>query len=239
MPLQNRVDPYGQLQAAAARGALMGNRGILHNGAKQIIAAWRSPRWITCTLSFKGRRREVFAPHRYSQLFFVDEATSLAAGHRPCAECRRNRFKEFRAAWAAGNAHLGGPLPLSADKIDRVLHSERVQRGGGKKTYKAILSSLPAGVIVEHEGRAYLLWAGKLRPWSFAGYGPADDVSSEAGVKVLSPRSIVRAIKAGFVPHVHESAEAPPVRRPSPRHKAGRVLAPAHRLHESGRRLNS
>ena len=206
MPLQNRVNPYGQLQAVTARGALMGNRGILHNGAKQIIAEWRSPRWITCALNFKGRRHEVFAPHSYSQLFFLDEATALAAGHRPCAECGRNRFREFRAAWAAGNAGHGASRRLSADRLDRILHPERVQRGGGKKTYAAVLSSLPAGVIVEHEGRAYLLWAGKLRPWSFAGYGPAADVLSAAGVKVLTPRPIVRAIKAGFVPQVHESA---------------------------------
>ncbi len=206
MPLQNRVDPYGQLQAVPARGALMGNRGVLHNDAKQIIAAWRLPRWITCTLSFKGRRRQVFTPHRYSELFFLDEATSLAAGHRPCAECRRSRFQSFCAAWAAGNAKDLVSGPLSADRIDRVLHSERVQRGGGKVTYGAIVSSLPAGVIIEHEGSAFLLWAGKLRPWSFSGYGPAADVVSAARVEVLTPKSIVAAIRAGFVPQVHASA---------------------------------
>jgi hypothetical protein len=96
MPLQNRVDPYGRLQAVGTRGAWMGNRGVLHDEAKKIVSAWRSKRWITCALEFRGRRREVFAPHRYSELFFLDEATSLAAGHRPCAECRRNRYKEFR-----------------------------------------------------------------------------------------------------------------------------------------------
>ena len=206
MPLQNRVDPYGQLQVVAARGALMGNRGILHNAGKQIIAAWRSPRWISCTLDFKGRRREVFAPHRYSELFFLDEATSLAAGHRPCAECRRQRFKEFCAAWAAGNADHVVSQPPSADRIDRVLHSERVRHGGGKKTYQAVVSTLPAGSIVEHEGRAYLAWAGKLRPWSFAGYGPAASLLPATEVTVLTPKSIVHAIRAGFVPDVHESA---------------------------------
>ena len=206
MPLQNRVDPYGQLQAVEARGAFMGNRGILHNAAKEITAAWRSRRWITCSLNFKDRRRALFAPHRYSELFFLDEATSLAAGHRPCAECRRSRFKEFRATWAAGNAADAVSESPSAEKIDRVLHAERVQRGGGKKTYEAALSSLPAGVIVEHEGRAHLYWAGRLRAWSFAGYGPAAALSATAHVKVLTPKSIVRAIRAGFVPQVHESA---------------------------------
>jgi len=207
MPLQNRVDPYGQLQAVEARGAWMGNRGILHDAAKQIVTAWRSPRWITCALSFKGRRREIFAPHSYSELFFLDEATSLAAGHRPCAECRRNRFKEFCVAWAAGNGDHAASRRPSADEIDRVLHAERVQRGRGKKTYRAVLSSLPAGTIVEHRGRPHLHWDGKLLPWSFFGYGLAAEVSPEVEVNVLTPKSIVRAIRAGFVPQVHESAD--------------------------------
>jgi len=184
----------------------MGNRGILHNAEKHVIAAWRSPRWITCALDFKGRRREVFAPHRYSELFFLDEATSLAAGHRPCAECRRPRFKEFCAAWAAGNADLVVSRPLRADTIDRVLHAERVRDDGGKKTYPATVSTLPAGSFVEHEGRAYLVWAGKLRPWSFAGYGPAANLSPATEVAVLTPKSIVQAIRAGFLPAVHQSA---------------------------------
>jgi hypothetical protein len=184
----------------------MGNRGILHNAEKQIVAAWRLPRWISCTLEFKGRRREVFAPHRYSELFFLDEATSLAAGHRPCAECRRQRFKEFCAAWAAGNPDHAGPQLPKADEIDRVLHAERVRDGGGKKTYQAALSTLPAGSFVEHEGRACLVWAGKLRRWSFAGYVPAASLLPATEVTVLTPKSIVQAIRAGFVPDVHESA---------------------------------
>ena len=208
MPFQNRVDPYGQLRVVEARGALMGNRGILHNAEKQIIAAWRSPRWISCTLDFKGRQREVFAPHRYSELFFLDEATSLAAGHRPCAECRRQRFKEFCAAWASGNPDDAVSQPPRADKVDRVLHAERVRDDGGKKTYAAAVSTLPAGSFVEHEGRAYLAWAGKWRPWSFAGYGPAASLLPSVEVTVLTPKSIVQAIRAGFVPDVHESAGA-------------------------------
>ena len=103
MPLQNRVDPYGKLHAIAARGAWMGNRGILHDDEKRIVAPWRLKRWITCALTFRGRKRQVFAPHRYSELFFLDEATSFAAGHRPCAECRRERYNEFRAAWFEAN----------------------------------------------------------------------------------------------------------------------------------------
>jgi hypothetical protein len=203
MPLQNRVDPYGRLRAAPERGAWMGNRGVLHNEAKEIVAGWRSPRWITCALEFKARRREVFAPHRYSELFFLDEATSLAAGHRPCAECRRSRFKEFRAAWAAGRSRRAGSRPSTADEIDRVLHSERLRPGGGKRTYRAVLASLPAGVLIEHEGRPHLVSGGKLRPWSFAGYGPAARVPPTTEVSILTPRSIVQAIGAGFIPQVH------------------------------------
>ena len=206
MPLQNRVDPYGQLRAVAARGALMGNRGILHNAEKQIIAAWRLPRWITCTLDFKGRQREVFAPHRYSELFFLDEATSLAAGHRPCAECRRQRFKEFCAAWVAGNADHAVSQPLRADEIDRVLPLRARATGREQEDVSGGVDAPRAGSVVEHEGRAYLAWAGKLRPWSFAGYGPAASLLPATEVTVLTPKSIVQAIRAGFVPNVHESA---------------------------------
>src|SRR5512146_245181 len=131
MPLQNRVDPYGKLHAVAARGAWMGNRGILHDDARRIVAPWRLKRWITCTLIFRGRQREVFAPRRYSELFFLDEATSFAAGHRPCAECRRERYNEFRAAWSAANTGDLLKQKAGADEIDRVLHAERAIRGGG------------------------------------------------------------------------------------------------------------
>ena len=206
MPLQNRVDPYGRLCAVEARGTLMGNRGVLHDPAKQIVAAWRLRRWIACTLAFKGRRRPVFSPRRYSELFFLDEATALAAGHRPCAECQRDRYLEFRRAWAAGNPDRAASQPPSADEIDRVLHAERLEHGRDKKTYEAPLSSLPEGVIVEHDRRASLLWAGRLRPWNFSGYGPAAGIASAMQVRVLTPKSIVAAIGAGFVPRVHESA---------------------------------
>jgi len=205
-PLRNRVDPYGRLHAVAARGAFLGNRGVLHDLEKRIVATWRLRRWITCLLRFKGRRREVFAPRRYSELFFLDEATSLAAGHRPCAECRRHRYDEFRRAFRGARQSPAEPLP-SADEMDRVLHAERVRPGGAKHTYRAALSSLPDGAIVEHRGRAYLKWNGRLHSWSFEGYGAAVTASPAARVDVLTPRSIVRAIRAGFVPHVHESVE--------------------------------
>jgi hypothetical protein len=206
-PLQNRVDPYGALHATDARGAWMGNRGVLHDASKRIVAPWRLRRWITCVLSFKDRRREVFAPRRYSELFFLDEATSLAAGHRPCAECRWRRYKEFHAAWDVGQRGRDAEGRfLSAEAIDRVLHGERLDAGGKKNTYGAVLSSLPDGTMVEHAGRSHLVRDGRLLPWSFSGYGPAVDAPTETEVAVLTPSSIVLAIRAGFVPQVHESA---------------------------------
>src|SRR5450432_2705220 len=176
MALQNRVDPYGALRVAQERGAWMGNRGVLHDSSKRVVAAWRLTRWITCVLSWKDRRREVFAPNRWSELFFLDEATALSAGHRPCAECRRSRYVEFRCAWdAAMRGHDPAPRFLRADAIDRVLHAERLDRKGRKKTYRAALSSLPDGTMVEYAGAPHLIWRGKLRPWSLGGYGPGVD----------------------------------------------------------------
>jgi hypothetical protein len=192
MPLQNRVDPYGSLHATEARGAWMGNRGVLHDAEKRIVRAWRLPRWITCVLSSRGRRREVFSPNRYSELFFLDEATSLAAGHRPCAECRRARYEEFREAWPHGR--------VKADEIDRVLHAERLDERGGKRTHRAVLASLPDGSMVDRERRPHLVWRGKLRPWSFSGYAPGLSLDPGTRVEVLTPPSIVRAMRAGFSP---------------------------------------
>ena len=208
MTLQNRVDPYGRLHAVAARGAWMGNRGVLHDDARRIVSDWRLRRWITCVLCFRDRRREVFAPRRYSELFFLDEATSLSAGHRPCAECRRERFREFREAWLAGASRSGSGAPVpKADEIDRVLHEERLGPVREKRTHEAPLASLPEGTFVEHGGRPHLLWRGRLRPWTFFGYGAGIATPEFSRVRVLTPPSIVRAIAAGFVPQIHESVQ--------------------------------
>jgi len=187
----------------------MGNRGSLHDEGKRVVASWRLRRWITCVLEFRERPREVFAPRRYSELFFLDEATSLAAGHRPCAECRRPRYEEFRRAWATGRGAPEGEKPPGADTMDRVLHEERVRRGGDKATYEERFRALPEGVLVEYRGEPHLKWNGRLLPWSFEGYGPAVDAPAESRVSVLTPRSIVGAIRAGFLPQVHESATEP------------------------------
>jgi hypothetical protein len=199
VPLQNRVDPWGRLHAVQARGAWMGNRGVLHDASKRILRPWRLKTWILCRLRFKGRHREVFAPKRYSELFFLDEATAFAAGHRPCAECNRERFNRFRDAWGAA---------AKAAEIDAVLHAERIA-GGGKRCYEARLDELPDGVMVEREGNAFLVLGGSLFPWSFEGYGaPLRRPSGETRIRVLTPRSMVAAIAHGLEPQVHESAEA-------------------------------
>jgi hypothetical protein len=163
MSLQNRVDPYGRLHAVNSRGAWMGNRGVLHNEAKKVVAPWRGKRWITCVLEFRGRKREVFTPGRYSELFFMDEASAYAAGHRPCAECRREDFNRFRAAWTGPKA--------SVDDIDAVLHAERAVKGGGKRTYDASVADLPDGTFVDLGGTPSLVHSGRLLPWTFEGYG--------------------------------------------------------------------
>ena len=212
MPLQNRVDPYGRLHAVAARGTLMGNRGVLHDASGHVVAAWRTRRWIACVLMFRGRHREVFAPRRYSELFFLDEATALSAGHRPCAECRRARYEAFRAAWVAGNGRRGEAKP-SADEMDRILHRERLVSAPDAARRVAPLAALPPGTLVEVDGRPCLVRDGGLWPWSFGGYGPARRLPARTRVRVLTPRSIVRSMLAGFEPEVHESATGSAPRR--------------------------
>ena len=206
MPLQNRVDPYGKFHAVPDRGAWIGNRGVLHDESKRIVAPWRLKRWITCSLHFKDRHRAVFAPRRWSELFFLDEATAFAAGHRPCAECRRERFNEFRAAWLSVNADLLGNASSRIDEIDKVLHAERALGGGGKRTYPAQLDALPSGTFVEYQHVPHLIWSGRLWPWSFSGYAAAISARA-AAVAVLTPQSVVRIFESGLLlPQVHQSA---------------------------------
>jgi hypothetical protein len=185
----------------------MGNRGVLHDESKRIVAPWRLKRWITCTLRFKDRHRAVFTPRRWSELFFLDEATAFAAGHRPCAECRRDRFNEFRAAWLSVNADLIGNDSSRIEDIDKVLHAERVATDGGKQTYTARLGALPPGTFVEYRRMPHLVWNGRLWPWTFSGYA-APRKTRAADVTVLTPKSIVRVFESGsLLPQVHESVD--------------------------------
>lgn len=206
MPLQNRVDPWGQLHAVAARGDWLGNRGILHDDRKQVIAQWRHKHWVTCRLEFKGRRREIFGANSYSELFFLDEATAFSAGHRPCAECRRERYKEFKTSWSAANAERIDSSNPSVAEIDNQLHAERAVPGGDKVVFQAELGDLPNGTFIELHGRALLLWADQLHTWSATGYSPFRDmVPPSTKVSILTPRSLVRMFNRDFKPQVHES----------------------------------
>lgn len=210
MPYQNRVSPFGTIVADPARGTLMGNRGCLHDHSDHPVRQYQVRRWIFCVLDFKGRTRRPMPPGHYTSLFFLDEATALAAGHRPCAECQRARFDEFRRHWAAANPELaGGPAPR-VDIIDAVLHHERIsdhfyQRDKVKLTHVERLDQLPDGAFVVPAGHStpYLVRGDALYPWSFAGYGQPILRLADVSVEVLTPRSIVRAIAHGFTPTIH------------------------------------
>lgn len=213
MPLQNRVMPTGEIVADPGRGLMMGNRGCLHGRDRRLGASrWRSRLWICCVLDWKGVRRDPMPPGRWTALFFLDEATALAAGHRPCAYCRRGDYRAFAEAWRAAG-HLAG-LPR-AGEIDAVLHHERVDRRRRQLTRHAPVGELPDGTMIRVGGRIGLLLDGRLRPWSFGGYGPPTPVEVPGAVEVLTPPSTVAAIAAGYRPLVHPTAlalagEAPP-----------------------------
>jgi hypothetical protein len=206
MPLQNRVTPSGDVIAVRARGALMGNRGRLHDATRQLVrrqvSGYRA--WVTCLLAFKGRRRTVMTPGRYTELFFLDEATALAAGHRPCGECRRADYRRFKAAWLGGNPERGLASGVLIGAIDRELHRDRLTPEGLQRTFLADIGGLPDGVFVArgpHE-IPLLIWRGALWPWAPEGYGDPEPKLSVDVATVLTPVSTVRAIAAGYTPEV-------------------------------------
>jgi hypothetical protein len=183
----------------------MGNRGCLHDAQQRIRHPFTLKRWIHCVLQFKGRRRTVMTPGHYTELFFLDEATALAAGHRPCAECQRERYRLFRAHWAAARGTTRAP---SADELDDVLHAERLGADRTQRTYTERLSRLPAGVMAADDEDAYLVLHGTVRPWGPGGYGPPQSAAASRELRVLTPRSIVEAIAQGYPVELHPSALA-------------------------------
>jgi hypothetical protein len=197
MPLQNRIDPFGRLMATPARGAWTGNRGVLHGADRQILRPWRLKAWLICELAFKGRRREVMAPNRWTELFFLDEATALAAGHRPCCECRRAAHLQFRALAAAGR---GAVFHRAAD-LDAALHADRLAADGSKRTYREHRDALPEGVFVEIDAAAWLVRGGRLHRWTPQGYADERPMPGEIA-EVLTPRLTVEAIRAGYTPQM-------------------------------------
>ena len=207
MSLQNRVDPRGAIIRSHARGTLMGNRGgALHNEQREILRPFKSRRWITCLLAFKGRKRSVMSPRRYTELFFLDEAVALAAGHRPCAECRRQRFYAFKDSWMR-REEVDLSMPLRAADIDAELHKARGDRGR-KVTYEAILNELPNGSFIELDGSAYLVWNDALLLWTPERYSIKEPRPNGWTVTVLTPQPTVHCFRQGYEPEAHESVDA-------------------------------
>lgn len=201
MTLRNRVTPFGELEASPARGLFMGNRGALGGARGEMVRPWRGERWIICALEFKGRRRErstFLSPGRYTPLFFLDEATALAAGHRPCAECRRADYDAFRAAWLDVHPEDAGPIAAT----DRRLHE---QRTASRPAWRAPARDLPPGAMIADGGRAWLVWGEGLRAWTRDGYDARRPLPA-GEVEVITPRSSVEVLRSGWAPVVHPSA---------------------------------
>jgi hypothetical protein len=200
MPFQNRVDPFGELIADPARGLLFGNRGGRFHGDDRTLGRRRfaSRQWICCVLSFKDRQRNVWG-RGYTELFFLDEVTALAAGHRPCFECRRRDALAFAGAFPGG--------PLRAPAMDRVLHAERLD-GRGKRTHRRDVDALPDGAMLRRGNAAFAVRGNRLLPWTPSGYGAALARPHGEVLDVLTPLSIVAVLAAGYRPLWHPSADA-------------------------------
>jgi hypothetical protein len=213
MPLQNRVTPEGEIIATPHRGLLMGNRGGAFHMPERSIGSrrWATRQWIACVLEFKGRHRQVMQPNRYTELFFLDEATALAAGHRPCFECRRADADRFAELWT--KVH-GGDDRARAPAMDETLHAERVDRDRKKVTFLARRANIPSGAFVRYaqdgaHARAYLVAGDQLLAWEPSGYTALVLPTSIAEqVEVLTPASIVAVLSAGYRPMLHPSAAA-------------------------------
>lgn len=204
MPAQNRVNPFGEIVAYPERGKFLGNRGELkvENGLLVGVSRWKTQSWIYCLLDEKFAPKENEKPLRYTKLFFMDEPTALAAGHRPCGYCQPERFKEFVDAWLTGNPQYGyGKYDIK--KIDKVLHDERKNSQREKVTYSEKPANLPDGAIVTlaiSSEESYLVQNGSLHQWTPSGYMALVTTDPNSVVLVLTPKSVVNAIKAGFAP---------------------------------------
>jgi hypothetical protein len=205
VPLQNRVDPFGELFATPARGLFMGNRGgRIHTDDRKLTKRrWASRQWICCVLDFKNRQRDVWGRY-YTELFFLDEVTALAAGHRPCFECRRKEAVAFAAAWQqAFDLHA----PPRADEMDRMLHAERLN-GRAKRLHRRNIDGLPDGAFVTLGEGAWAVRGNVLLRWTPEGYDAKKPRPHGAVADVLTPPEIVGALAAGYRPQWHPSAEA-------------------------------
>jgi hypothetical protein len=204
MPLQNRVDPFGELIATPARGLFMGNRGgRFHTDEKALTARrWVSRQWICCVLDFRGRQRDVW-DHFYTELFFLDEPTAFAAGHRPCFECRRADARRFAESWQSAQRLR---TPPTASAMDAVLHDERLA-GRAKRLHRRDIDSLPDGALVVRDGEAFAVRGDTLLHWTANGYDAREKRPRHGTVDVLTPPAILAVLAAGFAPRWHPSAD--------------------------------
>ena len=204
MPLQNRVNSFGELIAVPARGLFMGNRGGRFHTDEKTLAArrWVSRQWICCVLDFRGRRRDVWGRF-YTELFFLDEPTALAAGHRPCFECRRADALRFAQAWRQAHRLRARP---TAPAMDAVLHDERLA-GRAKRLHRRDIDSLPDGAFGVLDGQAFAVRGKVLLHWTPAGYAARRKRPRRRTVDVLTPPAILAVLAAGFAPHWHPSAD--------------------------------
>jgi hypothetical protein len=207
MPYQNRVTPFGQIIAVPERGTMMGNRGILHDASGQLKRGWATKAWIICSLALRPGRKPLpmMAPGHYTPLFFLDEATALAAGHRPCAECRRPAYTRFKSLWLQANTDLIQQAHPPIAAIDAILHRERLTERREKRVYQAPLTDLPIGTFITLDDAAYLVWEENLLRWSPAGYVEIQPKPGDTVVNVLTPASVVKTLAAGYVPETHPS----------------------------------
>ena len=205
MPLQNRVTALGDLVADPARGLVYGNRGCLHDDAGRIVRRYQVRRWIACRLRFKDRHRSpMMQPGRYTELFFLDEATALAAGHRPCAECRRADYVGFMEGWLARH-----PGESKADAVDLRLHAERLEPTGCRRLHESALASLPDGVFVVRDGEPHVVVGAVLRLWTPRGYTARVRRTGRETATVVTPPSLVehlRDARSSALPLLHPSA---------------------------------
>jgi hypothetical protein len=204
MPLQNRVDPFGELFADPALGLFMGNRGgRIHSGERTLTSRrWTSRAWICCVLDFKGRHRSVWGDS-YTELFFLDEPTALAAGHRPCFECRRRDANDFAERWRQSQRLTERPR---AAEIDQRLHAERLD-GRDKRRHAMPFGDLPDGALVVVEGRAFAVRGKALLYWTPDGYATRRPRPRSDTAQLLTPPSVIAVLAAGYQPRWHPSVE--------------------------------
>jgi hypothetical protein len=202
MPARNRVTPTGDIEAIPLRCAWTGNRGILHSG-REIVRFHASDLWITCALEFGGRWHEQWRPHHYTFLYFYDEAVSFAAGHRPCAECRRDSYNAYRAAWAEG---FEVELP-SAKQINQQLHGERIVRGTHRRRIHPLpWADLPDGAFVRLDPSPAVVIGDQLTEWTRTGYRGRRARPTHGTAQVITPPATVAALRFGYPVQIDDAA---------------------------------